>query len=45
MTTQAWIFLVAAWSVILIATGYCFVRLLSSDRQFEPSEDEPALDD
>lgn len=41
MTTQAWIFLAVAWSVILAATGYCFTRLLTSERQFDAPEEEP----
>jgi hypothetical protein len=34
MTNSAWLFLVAAWSVILTCTGYCFYKLLFSDRSF-----------
>jgi hypothetical protein len=34
MTTAAWIFMLAVWSVIIGNTGYCFWKLLSSERQF-----------
>jgi hypothetical protein len=38
MTTMAWIFMLSAWAVIIIATGYCFYRLLTSERQFDGSD-------
>ncbi len=47
MTTEAWIFLGVAWTIIIVATVYCFARLLGSDQQFgeqiEPPEgtDQP----
>jgi hypothetical protein len=42
MTTQAWITLVLAWSVIIGMTFYCFYKLLTSPRRFGPhAEDEP----
>jgi hypothetical protein len=33
MDWQAWVFMLAAWALILGMTGYCFYKLLSSDRQ------------
>lgn len=38
MTTLAWIFMLSAWTIILIATLYCFYRLLTSERQFDGSD-------
>ena len=38
MTTTAWIFLAVAWSIIIGLTGYCFVKLLTSDRHFGEHE-------
>ena len=32
------LFLVAAWSVIIVCTGYCFLKLLLSDRDFSDGE-------
>lgn len=40
MTTAAWIFLGTTWTIIILATGYCFTKLLTSDRQFEPEDSE-----
>jgi hypothetical protein len=34
MTTSAWILMLSVWSVILAITGYCFYKLLTSERQF-----------
>lgn len=34
MTPAAWAFLLAMWAVTLGMTGFCFYKLLSSDRQF-----------
>ena len=33
MTESAWLFLIAAWAVIIVNTGYCFFKLLTSKRQ------------
>jgi hypothetical protein len=34
MTTSALVLMVSVWAVILGNTGYCFYKLLTSDRQF-----------
>ena len=39
MTATALVFLVTVWGVILYATGYCFWKLMRSDRQFDASDD------
>jgi len=39
MTISATIFLCIVWGVILIATGYCFWKLLNSDRKFDSSDE------
>ncbi len=33
MTTAAWIFMLSAWTVILLSTIYCFRKLVTSDQQ------------
>lgn len=33
MSATAWLFLALVWGIILINTGYCFYRLLASERQ------------
>jgi hypothetical protein len=38
MTPMAWILMLSVWAVIIAATGYCFYKLLTSERQFN-SED------
>jgi hypothetical protein len=40
MTMQAWTFLALAWGIIIASTGYCFARLLGSERQFGHHEDD-----
>lgn len=40
MTISAWIFLGVAWTVIIVATVYCFARLLGSDEQFGDHSEE-----
>lgn len=35
MTASAWGFLLTAWSVILVATAYCFAKLLTSERRLD----------
>lgn len=40
MTTEAILFMVITWSLIGGMTGYCFWKLLTSDRQLGP-EDQP----
>ena len=32
MTAQAWVFMLVVWAVIIGMTGYCFWKLLTSDR-------------
>jgi len=39
MTNSAWLFLVVAWSAILVCTGYCFFKLLFSGRKFGDGDD------
>jgi hypothetical protein len=39
MTTSAWMLMLSVWAVILAATGYCFYKLLTSERQFGDSDD------
>ena len=34
MTSMAWALMLSVWAVIFIATGYCFYKLLTSERQF-----------
>ena len=38
MTGQAIVFMVVVWGVIIVNTGYCFYKLLTSERQFESEE-------
>jgi hypothetical protein len=33
MTTPAWIFMGAAWAVIIGMTGYCFYKLMTSKQK------------
>lgn len=40
MTTQAWSFMILAWLLIISQTGYCFWKLLSSERQLDDDEEE-----
>jgi hypothetical protein len=35
MATEAWIFLVIVWGAILANTGYCFWKLLTSERRLD----------
>ena len=35
MTTSAWVFMISVWSIIIGSTLYCFMKLLSSDRQLD----------
>jgi hypothetical protein len=39
MTTNALVFLIFVWGVIIAATLHCFYKLMTSDRSFE-SHDE-----
>lgn len=38
MTTEAWVFMLTAWAVIIGATGYCFWKLLTSERDLGGGE-------
>ena len=38
MTPEAWIFMAAAWAVIIGMTGYCFWKMLTSERQLGGDE-------
>jgi len=33
MTSNAWVFMIASWAIIISATLYCFYKLLTSDKQ------------
>jgi hypothetical protein len=35
MTTEAWTFLLVVWGVILANVGYCFWKLLTSERRLD----------
>ena len=39
MTPAAWTLMLMVWAFILVATGYCFYKLLSSERQFGDSDE------
>ena len=42
MTTNAWIFLGASWTVIAVSTLACFAKLLTSSQHLgDGPEDEP----
>jgi hypothetical protein len=41
MQQTAWIFMLGAWSIIGIATAYCFYKLLTSKRRLD-GEPAPA---
>jgi hypothetical protein len=38
MTLTAWIFMLAVWAVIVGNVGYCFYRLLTSERRLNRDE-------
>ena len=38
MSTSALVLMLGVWSVILASTGYCFYKLLNSERQFGEEE-------
>jgi hypothetical protein len=40
MTATAWGFMLAVWAVIIGATAYCFVKLLSSGRRLDGDDEE-----
>jgi hypothetical protein len=39
MTTQAIIFMLVVWGLIIGCTGYCFKKLLFSDRRLDASDE------
>ena len=39
MTGSAIAMLVAVWSIIAVATGYCFFKLMNSPRRFDQHDD------
>jgi hypothetical protein len=39
MSTQAVLLMAIVWAVIFGSTGYCFYKLLTSDRQFGGTEE------
>lgn len=39
MTGEAWVFMVIVWAVIIGMTGYCFWKLLTSERQLGGGEE------
>ena len=39
MTRSAWIFMLSAWTVIIVSTAYCFIKLLTSNRQLGDPEE------
>lgn len=32
VTNEAWVFMLTVWTIIAVATGYCFWKLLTSER-------------
>ena len=40
MTTEAIVFMLGVWGVVLTATSYCFYRLLTSKRQLGGDEEK-----
>ncbi len=38
MSTSAWVFMSIVWGVILVNTGYCFYKLLTSEKQLGSDE-------
>ena len=35
MTTEAWVFMLAVWAIIIGNTVYCFWKLLTSERRLD----------
>lgn len=42
MTTEAWIFMLSAWSITFVMTSYSFYRMLTSQRRLD-GDDEPRM--
>lgn len=42
MTGQAWVFMLGVWAFVAACTGYCFWKLLTSPRRFDPDADDPS---
>lgn len=40
MTTEAWVFMLLVWAVIIGMTGYCFAKLVTSDRRLGGEDEE-----
>jgi hypothetical protein len=38
MTTEAWIFMICVWGLIISQTAYCFWKLLTSEQKLEDSD-------
>jgi hypothetical protein len=38
MSGEAWAFMLAVWALICGCTGYCFWKLLTSERQLDGEE-------
>ncbi len=35
MTTEAWVFMLAVWTLVIGSTAYCFKKLLGSSRRLD----------
>jgi hypothetical protein len=35
MTTEAWVFMLAVWTLVIGSTAYCFRKLLGSSRRLD----------
>jgi hypothetical protein len=41
MTMAAWAFMLSVWGLIIGSTGYCFWKLLTSEKQLGGDDAEP----
>lgn len=39
MTTEAWVFMLLVWAVIIGMTGYCFLKMLTSAKQLSQDDE------
>lgn len=39
MTTNAWVFMLSVWTIVVLATIYCFAKLLRKDHLMEFDEE------
>lgn len=39
MTTNAWVFMISVWSIVIVATVYCFAKLLSKNHLMDYDEE------